>query len=99
MMLTGRAGLVAVAAVSLLAVVETATALIAPRLAPTDADWAAAAAAVRAGFRPGDLIVAAPAWADPVLRVHLGDLIPPEVEGRLDDERFARVWEVGQRGA
>ena len=99
MMLTGRAGLVAVAAVSLLAVVETATALIAPRLAPTDADWAAAAAAVRAGFRPGDQIVAAPAWADPVLRVHLGDLIPPEVEGRLDDERFARVWEVGQRGA
>jgi hypothetical protein len=99
MLLTGRAGLVAVAAVSLLAVVETATALIAPRLAPTDADWAAAAGAVRAGFRPGDLIVAAPAWADPILRVHLGDLIPPEVEGRLDDARFGRVWEVGQRSA
>jgi hypothetical protein len=47
----------------------------------------------------GDLIVAAPAWADPILRVHLGDLIPAEIAGRLDDERFGRVWEVSQRGA
>jgi len=74
-------------------------ALVAPSRAPTDADWAAAAAAVRAGFRPGDLIVAAPAWADPILRVQLGDLIPPEVAARMDDDRFARVWEVSQRGA
>lgn len=85
--------------VSFLAVVETTVALVAPSLAPTDADWAAAAAAVRAGFRPGDLIVAAPAWADPILRVQLGDLIPPEVAARMDDDRFARVWEVSQRGA
>ncbi len=87
------------AAVVLLALVETAAALIAPSRAPTDADWAAAARQVRAEFRPGDLIVAAPAWADPILRVHLGDLIPIEVAGRLDDDRFARVWEVSQRGA
>jgi hypothetical protein len=87
------------AAVFLLALVETAVALIAPSRAPTDADWAAAAQEVRAGFRSGDLIVAAPAWADPILRVHLGDLIPLEVAGRLDDDRFARVWEVSQRGA
>jgi hypothetical protein len=89
----------AVLVVASLAVVETTVALVAPALAPTDADWAAAAAAVRAGFRPGDLIVAAPAWADPILRVHLGDLIPPEVAARMDDDRFARVWEVSQRGA
>jgi hypothetical protein len=87
------------AAVALLALVESAAALIAPSRAPTDADWTAAARAVRAGFRPGDLIVAAPGWADPILRVHLGDLIPAEVAGRIDDERFARVWEVSQRGA
>ena len=89
----------AAVAVSLLAVVETTAALVAPFRAPTDADWAAAAAAVRAGFRPGDLIVAAPAWADPILRVQLGDLIPPELAARMDDDRFARVWEVSQRGA
>jgi hypothetical protein len=94
-----RATLLAVAAVSLLAVVETAVALIAPARAPSDADWQAAAAHVRAGFRSGDLVVAAPTWADAILRVHLGDLIPAEVAGRLDDERFARVWEVSQRGA
>jgi hypothetical protein len=86
-------------AVALLALYETAAALIAPSRAPTDADWTAAAQAVRAEFRAGDLIVAAPAWADPILRVHLGDLIPAEVAGRLDDARFGRVWEVGQRGA
>jgi hypothetical protein len=85
--------------VASLAVVETTVALVAPALAPTDADWAAAASTVRAGFRPGDLIVAAPAWADPILRVHLGDLIPPEVAARMDDDRFGRVWEVSQRGA
>ncbi len=84
--------------VAALAAVETTVALVAPGRAPTDADWAAAAAEVRAGFRAGDLIVAAPGWADPVLRVQLGDLIPPEMEGRLDDERFGRVWEVSQRG-
>lgn len=97
--LTTRAGLAALAVVSLLAVVETATALVAPSRAPKDEDWRAAAADIRAGFRAGDLIVAAPAWADPILRVHLGDLIPVEVAGRLDDDRFARVWEVSQRGA
>jgi len=97
--LTRRAGLAALAAVSVLAVVETASALIAPHRAPTDDDWRAAAGEIRAGFHPGDLIVAAPAWADPILRVHLGDLIPVEVAGRLDDERFGRVWEVSQRGA
>jgi len=93
-----RLALAGTAAVALLALVETAAALMAPLRAPTEADWAAAAAAVREGWKPGDLIVAAPAWADPILRVHLGDLIPPEVAGRMDDERFARVWEVSQRG-
>src|SRR3954452_19134955 len=97
--LTKHAGLAALAGVSLLAVVETASAIVAPYRAPTDADWRAAAGAIRAGFRSGDLIVSAPAWADSILRSHLGDLIPVEVAGRLDDERFARVWEVSQRGA
>jgi len=88
-----------VAAVALLAIVETLAAAIAPSRAPTEGDWNAAAAAVREGFRPGDLIVAAPAWADPILRVHLGDLIPPEMAARMDDQRFPRVWEISQRGA
>jgi hypothetical protein len=87
------------AAVALLAIVETVVALAAPLRAPSAGDWEAAARAVRQGFRAGDLIVAAPAWADPILRVHLGDLIPPAIAGRMDDARFSRVWEVAQRGA
>ncbi|MES1172013.1 MAG: hypothetical protein ABUL77_02145 [Bacteroidota bacterium] len=94
-----RLGFAVAAALALLAAVETAQALIAPFRAPRDEQWAAVAAAVRGEFRAGDLIVAAPAWADPVMRAHLGDLLPISAAARLDDARFARVWEISQRGA
>ena len=82
-----------------LAAAETAQALIAPGRAPSDADWIAAAADVRAAFRAGDLIVAAPAWADPLARRYLGDLMTIAMDARMDDARYGRVWEVSQRGA
>ena len=94
-----RFGVVVAAAIGLLAVVETTVALVAPSRAPKDADWEAAAREIRAAFAPGDLIVAAPAWADPIMRLHLGDLVPLDVAARFDDARFGRVWEIGQRGA
>lgn len=94
-----RATLVAVGAFAVLALIETGNALWAPSRAPTDADWIGAARAIRSAHRAGDLIVAAPAWADPILRTHLGDLIGVDVAARMDDARFARVWEVSQRGA
>lgn len=87
------------AAVVVLALVETVSALVAPLGAPGDADWRAAAKWITSQHQDQDLIVAAPGWADPVLRQHLGDLIPPKMAGRLDHQRFARVWELGQRGA
>jgi hypothetical protein len=87
------------AVVVLLALYETAAALIAPLRAPTDADWRSAAVAVRAQFHQGDLVVAAPAWADPVMRLHLGDLVPVKVAARLDAARYGRIWVVSQRGA
>ena len=31
--------------------------------------------------------------------MHLGDLIPVAVAGRLDAARFGRIWEISQRGA
>lgn len=85
-------------AVLLLALVETASALISPLLAPSDADWRAASGVVRGGFRAGDLIVAAPDWSDQVMRLHLGDLVPIKMAARLDDARYGRVWELSQRG-
>ena len=92
-------GLGVVAAVVLLAVAETVTAMVAPLRAPRDEDWRAAAAWVKAGHQDQDLIVAAPPWADPVLRMMLGDLIAHKMAGRLDHQRYARVWELSQRGA
>jgi hypothetical protein len=94
-----RTAVAVAAAVVLLAVVEAANALVAPALAPSEKDWREAAGKVRAGFRPGDLIVAAPGWADPLMRAQLGDLVPLAVAGRMDAGRFGRVWEISQRGA
>jgi hypothetical protein len=86
-------------AVVLLAIGETANALVAPSRAPSEADWTLAAAKIRSEFRPGDLIVTAPAWADPLLRLQLGELVPQEVAGRMDAARYGRIWEISQRGA
>jgi hypothetical protein len=66
---------------------------------PGDAAWLLAATRVRAGYRPGDLIVFAPDWVDPIGRLFLGDLIPLPVAARMDAARFARIWEVSIRGA
>jgi hypothetical protein len=65
----------------------------------TDADWRAAADHVRARRRPGELIVFAPAWADPVGRRWLGDRVPIEDAARMDAARYGTIWEVAIRGA
>ncbi|HEX5062902.1 MAG TPA: hypothetical protein VFV99_26190 [Kofleriaceae bacterium] len=66
---------------------------------PGDKAWAKAADVVRAGYQPGDLIVFAPDWIDPVGRLHLGDLIPVEMAARMDAARYGRIWELSIRGA
>jgi hypothetical protein len=65
---------------------------------PTDKTWQQAAAVVRAGYQPGDLIVFAPDWIDPVGRLHLGDLIPIDMAARMDAARYGRIWELAIRG-
>lgn len=88
-------------AVLLLAV--AAWEIIATRVAatsvPGDEAWRRAAAIVRAEHQPGDLIVFAPDWVDPVGRMHLGDLIPIDMAARMDDARYARIWELSIRDA
>lgn len=93
------AAIVLTGLVALLALVETGRALTAARRVAPPADWQAAAAEVRAGFREGDLIVFAPYWADQEGRSRLGDLIPVAMAGRADADRYARIWEVSLRGA
>jgi hypothetical protein len=96
-----RARLAAVPAV-LLAAIAIWEAIAAQRAGaggPGDAAWARAAAVVRAGHRPGDLIVFAPDWIDPVGRLHLGDLISLDDAARMDAARYGRIWELSIRGA
>lgn len=66
---------------------------------PSRADWQAAAAFVRAEFRPGDLIAIAPRWAEPLGRAELGDLMPLSMIGRADGRRYGRIFELSIRGA
>ncbi|HEU4612211.1 MAG TPA: hypothetical protein VFS15_09040 [Kofleriaceae bacterium] len=66
---------------------------------PSDHAWEKAAAVVRADHEPGDLIVFAPDWVDPVGRLHLGDLIPIDMAARMDAARYGRIWELSIRGA
>ena len=67
--------------------------------APSDADWNAARDAVRATQQPGDLVVFAPSWVDPLGRKWFGrDLATVAREARADEARFARALEVSIRG-
>jgi hypothetical protein len=93
-----RIPVVLAAALALLALVETASALLAPLRVARPADWDAAAAEVRAHFRDGDLIAFAPYWADQVGRAHF-EMVTVDMAGRADSERYSRVWEVSIRGA
>ena len=65
---------------------------------PGDDAWRSAAAMVRERRAPGDLIVFAPRWIDPVGRMHLGDLIPVGDAARMDAARFGTIWELSIRG-
>ena len=66
---------------------------------PSEASWDAAAAYVRAQVQPGDGIVFAPHWVDPIGRLHFGDLVSVEEAARPDRSRQGRIWEVSIRGA
>lgn len=66
---------------------------------PRDGSWEDAAAFVRASFEPGDRIVAAPDWADPLVRSELGDLSSLRVAALPDLSGVERVWELAIHGA
>lgn len=88
--------LIAIPALALVAIAvwEIVASVRAARAVPHDDEWGHAAELVRAGYRPGDLIVFAPAWTDPIGRMHLGDLIPIETAARMDAARYGRIWEL-----
>jgi hypothetical protein len=100
--LSTRASPIAVVPALLLVVLSLWEVCATPRHAsdvPNDRVWRKAEAIVRTGYQPGDLIVFAPDWIVPVGRLHLGDLIPIEMAGRMDAARYGRIWEMSIRGA
>jgi hypothetical protein len=66
---------------------------------PGDDDWRAAGDYVRSQLQPGDLIVFAPEWTDPIGRLVLGDRLTVADEARMDAAKYGRIWELSIRGA
>ncbi len=66
---------------------------------PTEESWDRASDFVRERFGPHDRVVAAPAWADPIVRFHLGDLLTLRAAAPSDLAGFERLWELSIRGA
>ncbi len=94
-----RLGAIPAAALVLVAIWEIFATRCQATTIPGDDDWSDAAKIVRSGYQPGDLIVFAPSWVDPVGRLHLGDLIPVEMAARMDAAKYGRIWELSIRNA
>lgn len=66
---------------------------------PSESDWSAAAEHVRARLDDKDAITVAPGWADPLLRLYLGDRMSVRMAGRSDLDGYERLWVLSIRGA
>ncbi len=63
------------------------------------AQWQEARAAVESEWKPGDLVVFAPDWAEPLGREYFGSgLASMANEARPDESRYPRAFEVSIRG-
>ncbi len=69
------------------------------RRAPGPDEWKVLSTVLHQQHQPGELIVFAPPWIDPVGRREVGDLIPIEMAARMDGARYGVVWEVSLDGA
>lgn len=68
------------------------------RVAPPS-DWQRASLSVRERLREGDVVAVAPHWANPLLRLELGDRMPSSMVGRSDLAAYDRLWVFSVRGA
>ncbi|HEY3500481.1 MAG TPA: hypothetical protein VGK73_37570 [Polyangiaceae bacterium] len=86
--------------VPLLALAELGAHFFFAQRAPREAEWRALGPAVLAKKRPGEPIVVAPAWAEPLARHVLGDAAFPLDElARPDAAGLGRVLEIAALGA
>lgn len=83
-------------------IVELALAESQKRKVPTDADWHAAATAVRAMKTPTDMVIVAPRWAETLGREAIGEVDKTMIDfrtvGRSDLGAVPRVVELSIRG-
>ena len=63
-----------------------------------DGDWRRAADRVREQWAPGDVVVSAPGWSDPLMRRELGDLLGVSGAARSDLSEYRRLWSLSIRG-
>ncbi len=90
----------AFAAVPVAGVLELGAHAVQTHSVVPEQDWKAARAYVAAQAKPEDLVLFSPKWADPIGRETFGaDVATLEREGRPDDTRFPRAFEVAIRGA
>lgn len=61
-------------------------------------DWTRAQDILRERHRPGELIVVAPSWLDPLGRHYFGEWIPVDMAARMDSARYPVIWEISARG-
>ena len=81
-----------------LAIAEVVALTVRVSRVPPEDDWIAAASLVRAQLESNDAITVAPAWADPLLRLYLGDRMSGKLAGRADLSAFERLWILSIRG-
>ena len=82
----------------LLAITEVIALGVREHRVPAESDWASAAEHVRAELAPKDAVTVAPGWADPLLRLYLGDRMTAKISGRSDLSAFERLWVLSIRG-
>ncbi|WP_434048241.1 MULTISPECIES: hypothetical protein [Sorangium] len=92
-------GLLALVGLPALGLGELAAHIHFSRRAPDFDAWREVKAPLAAMKRPGDLVVVAPAWADPAARRALGDeLLPLRDAARPDESRYAAAVEISVLG-
>lgn len=89
----------AFALVPVIGVWELGAHLVQTRSVVSAEEWTQARAAVESEWKPGDLVVFAPEWADPLGREYFGPtLAGTHEEARPDESRYPRAFEVSIRG-
>jgi len=93
-----RLAAASLAAVVVLAIVETISVCMVCRTHATRRAWTQVESLVRQNFHAGDLLVFVPNWIDPIGRLHVGDLLNTKQVSRPDSDNYSRIWVIGLAG-